>query len=522
MGGKIMKIKRPFFLCLLAVLTMGLVCSTAFAMTHSFENGTQLDLMGYMTQSAQYGVHNDYNTENSWNTLLTNVLLEADYRFARTAHFFVSGKWTMDWIYDLKSDDRSWNDKQFNLSKNHGNQLYYDDSYWQILNECHLTYTPQDFFFRFGKQVVAWGETDGFRLMDQINPLDTRRGFADVEFENSIIPIWLVRSEYNAKVATSWFTDLNFQFIWNPNVDFIPNQNLTAGNDAGGIWAPQTYVPLGPLGAAHLGSSTFNVDEPTGVHGMEYAFRVSGNILGATATVNYFYGRENDPATISTGGTISGPASDGRFILNPVQAGDYPLQRFVGATFSRDIAPLRASALGGVAPVVRIEGTYTFSDEYAFMNPMIPHSDHFVTSDEFRVSLGVDWKVKIPFLNERAFFMISPQIYYRKIMDFPDGEVGTGVKDYMLTHDQLYTTTLMVSTNYFNSKLTPSVVWLRDWQDFGGKGYSDFWRLQLRYDYSEKWQFTTGFMFFNGTEQNIGFNNFSEKDYAYFKVGYKF
>jgi hypothetical protein len=39
------------------------------------------------------------------------------------------------------------------------------------------TWTPGDFLFRVRKQIVRWGETDGFRLMDQINPLDQRRGF---------------------------------------------------------------------------------------------------------------------------------------------------------------------------------------------------------------------------------------------------------------------------------------------------------------------------------------------------------
>ena len=46
-------------------------------------------------------------------------------------------------------------------------------TYWQLLKEVHLTWTPKNFNFRVGKQIVVWGETDGFRLMDQINPLDT-------------------------------------------------------------------------------------------------------------------------------------------------------------------------------------------------------------------------------------------------------------------------------------------------------------------------------------------------------------
>ncbi len=36
--------------------------------------------------------------------------------------------------------------------------------------------TNNQFYFRVGKQIVQWGETDGFLLMNQINPIDQRRG----------------------------------------------------------------------------------------------------------------------------------------------------------------------------------------------------------------------------------------------------------------------------------------------------------------------------------------------------------
>lgn len=54
---------------------------------------------------------------------------------------------------------------------------------------------------------------DGIRLMDQINPLDQRRGFADVEFETTIIPIWLVRANYSLPVHSRWLQNLGFEFV---------------------------------------------------------------------------------------------------------------------------------------------------------------------------------------------------------------------------------------------------------------------------------------------------------------------
>jgi hypothetical protein len=93
---------------------------------------------------------------------------------------------------------------------------------------------------RAGKQIVVWGETDGFRLMDQINPLDQRRGFADVEFESTIIPIWLMRLNYSPKLNSDWLLDLGFEFTFNPNAEFIPNQDILPGNDMEGSGRPMS------------------------------------------------------------------------------------------------------------------------------------------------------------------------------------------------------------------------------------------------------------------------------------------
>jgi hypothetical protein len=43
---------------------------------------------------------------------------------------------TVDWIYQLKHSDSSWNDKLFDHSKK---DLNIDDKYWQLLKEARLT-----------------------------------------------------------------------------------------------------------------------------------------------------------------------------------------------------------------------------------------------------------------------------------------------------------------------------------------------------------------------------------------------
>ncbi len=92
-----------------------------------------------------------------------------------------------------------------------------------------------------GKQIVSWGELLAFRIMDQINPLDGRRGFLDIEFETTIIPIWLFRADYYPKIKLSWLQDLGFEFVYNPNADFIPNQDIMVRKC--GFWHLGTQCP---------------------------------------------------------------------------------------------------------------------------------------------------------------------------------------------------------------------------------------------------------------------------------------
>ena len=52
-------------------------------------------------------------------------------------------------------------------------------------------------FFRLGRQNLSWGETDIFRLLDNINPLDNTFGGISEELDDRRIPLWMLRGSYN-------------------------------------------------------------------------------------------------------------------------------------------------------------------------------------------------------------------------------------------------------------------------------------------------------------------------------------
>jgi len=499
--------KKLLISVLVASLTV-LTFSSAIAEEFSVA-GRPLKLFGYATQEVSYGFSDAYDTEKGINSALMNLFVESAYDITKDLKFYGSGMLSVDWIYQLKCNDSSWVDKLFSKSK--GN-LNVDDKYWQLLKEARLTWTPGDFMFRVGKQIVSWGELLGFSIMDQINPLDQRRGFLDVEFETTIIPIWLFRADYYPKITSSWLQDLGFEFVYNPNADFIPNQDLMAGNAEGGIWAPNIPIP-----GAHLATAVSKISTPDRwKEGNEFAFRVKANMLGAITTLNFFYGRDNSPVTKLIPPFMSPIppdilASDGALLLHPFQEGKYPFFKYVGATIAKELIPLRASFLGDVAPTIYLEALYAFDSTFTFTNPLFPFPvQRFGKSDDFRSGIEVTWKVKIPALNARTYFSFMGEFFYRRIMDYPSVEEIAGLKK------NNYQTFLNVNTQYFHGKFTPSFTWIHDINS-----NSNFFIPKLVYDFDYHWHFTLGGQLFSGAKNGQGLQLFDNKDQIFFKVAYK-
>ena len=511
--------KRKLCITLLVTLITVLLHSHWVVAAQYTLMGKPLNLYGYVTQGAQLSLKNDdyFDTEGDFQSALFNLFVEGDYSITNHLKLYLSGMLTTDWMYEWKHDDNSWIDKRFNRSRD---KLFIDDEYWQLLKEAHVTWTPGDFMFRVGKQVVVWGETDGFRLMDQINPLDQRRGFADVEFETTIIPIWLLRTEYYPSIKPTWMDDLGIEFIFNPNADFIPNQSIVLGNDDAGIWAPEILTPLppppiGPGGKAHVGSMYRDIREPEEFNssGFEYGLRLKTIIREAIITLNYFYGRDNDPITKNSPKSprISMSPWDENLIIHPFVKGRYPTLHFVGGTFTRDISPLKASVLGGVAPVLRLEALYAFNNTFGTT------LNTYEKTDEIRWALGVDWKVKVPIINPKRNIRIMTQIYHRRLQNYPsDYDLINSANGSNFEHSDNYQATLMIDTAYFHEKFKPSFFWLRDVTE-----RSDFFRYQAVYEYTNNWAFTLGAIFLGGDRKARGFEPLKHKDYLYFKVAYK-
>jgi hypothetical protein len=507
--------KRLWIAGILLFFLLG-ITATASAVTTEV-GGAPFSFMGIIKQGAAYGIGgNEYDTKDGFQSFLTQIILEATYEATPNLKFFVSGKLNMDQAYPVLSNDDNWREKQFHHSRN---QLYLFNDWQDMLGEAHMTWTRGNFYLRVGKQIVGWGETDGFLLMNQINPVDNRRGITDVEYENNIVPVTMLRAEYQIPVQHSdWLQAVNFQFLFNPNVQFRGNLGPVPGNDMAGIWAPGLNTVLGgpyPYDYAHIGSMLNRIDKPGDLspEGFDYAGRITANVLDSRITLNGFYGRSWDAVTrgLPMMPFMEPSPWDRRLIIHPYMEGYYPYFKFVGGTFTRDLSFLKASALGGVSPVLRFEALYAFNSTFTTTRVLPTGVNAYEKYDELRWMAGMDWKIKIPILNPKSFFSFSGQGYNRRIMDYPSSYQLSGVKD------DNWQTTLMISTSYFHTKLQPSFFWLRDWTT-----RSEFYRYQLIWEQSNAWKFTLGALFVNGSKQQEDYQALKNKDHVYFNVAYKF
>lgn len=102
-------------------------------------------------------------------------------------------------------------------------------------------------FFRFGRQILSWGETDSFRLLDNINPIDSSFGGFLVPLDERRVPLDMLRAQVRiGDIGPLSETFFEFYGAIDDKVGYAP------GIPAGGPWSlPNTGVPSANTESIH-------------------------------------------------------------------------------------------------------------------------------------------------------------------------------------------------------------------------------------------------------------------------------
>jgi len=210
--------------------------------------------------------------------LYNSLNLKGDYKWNENVSLFFNMKKFYDSAYDVSGE---YDNGSYNTATNVGDL-------W--LRELFIDLNYQPVFVRIGKQQVVWGTADGVRVLDCINPGDSRYAYLDDASEYRI-PLWMIRFEVNP------IPDGNLQFLLIP--DFEANINAQAGD--------VFDYRVAELGAASLASLPPVVNQtinnnvpPNSFDDGTYAFRWQHVVNGWEYTFNYKYGYEFYPSGNAT------------------------------------------------------------------------------------------------------------------------------------------------------------------------------------------------------------------------------
>jgi Protein of unknown function (DUF1302) len=168
-------------------------------------------------------------------------------------------------------------------------RLGYPKNVWLDPRQALLDGKVKKADLKLGLQQVVWGQADGLRVLDVINPLDYRE-FILEDFIDSRRPLWLARADTPVGKGS-------LQLIWVPY--FSPGRLPAADNEFG----------LGEsFGLGLIGEATRELNLPQLMYRVEKterpAYRLKSSQFGARysrsvgkwdLTANYFYGWEDVP-----------------------------------------------------------------------------------------------------------------------------------------------------------------------------------------------------------------------------------
>ena len=379
--------------------------------------GKPFTLNGFITQEFAMGVDPKFSGKNV--TDYFSAQIEWQYKLNDWLSLYGINRILGDWAYDIHNKS-SWFEDATSTPAQHDDARHnlawetnkYDKG-WEIFRELYADISAGNFRFRLGKQQVIWGESDGLRLMDCINPQDLRREFnlsdSDEGYEYTRIPRWLLKTKYFPNIEPFGIRDLNFELIINPGKPKV--NRLEAYESEGGVWAAEE--PNLPKGVR---VELTNQVPHTKIRNAEIAGRIMGDLNGWLFTLNAFYGRQHDFYLQPTGPSFTN--WDGRFLqLNFDQV--YAYRKLLGFTLNREMTEIRFRKT--TAPVLRVEALYEFDKPFQYEGKTVgdmawtglnaSYKDSYKKKDQIRTMIGIDWNIYIRALNKLESFFFSTQFF---------------------------------------------------------------------------------------------------------------
>jgi hypothetical protein len=453
---------RAIFICL------GLICCVNEGMAYTLLDGN-FELKGFVrnitavrTEDPKGGLGGDQFDKGEVELSKSFLQLEGTYKVSPTCKVYGRWRGAYDASFDIKGLDKF-------------SQAVIDDQRTENeMRELYVDIQQGPLFLRLGKQQVVWGESDGLRLADIINPLDFRWHYFLEGWEDIRQGLPMARAIY----AVDPKTDL--EFVWAP-VTFKPAKLAGKG----------TYWEIPGTGIGGLPAKAYPSDIRNGSVGGKIK-RTFGS--GFDVSLYDYYHRNDMPTPELTSSGVE-------FV--------YPFVNSIGGTFNTYINAAKA--------VFRGEAVYNVNEPQTdFSKP------NFISKkNTLAFMLGADRPTNISIINSDST-MLSAQVFYKKVLNsdpttimFGDSASPGKTSDTVLLSGLITTT---YSALIPNATLTPSVFTFVDINV--GSGWV---RPMVSLKYGDNWNITMAYNKFWGHADGRGnFDPVSDRSEAYLDVKYSF
>jgi hypothetical protein len=329
---------------------------------------------------------------------------------------------------------------------------------------------------KLGLQQVVWGQADGLRVLDVVNPLDYRE-FILEDFLDSRRPLWMARADIPVGPGS-------LQLLWVPY--FAPGRLPVSGNEFGlGL----TPVLESSMSESSMSGSSVMIgqpgDRPLSVlvnPAHRPGYRAGSSQAGARyqqtvgrwdLTANYFHGWEDLPTNYA-GGLTTTPDRPPAAVFNP----RYDRKEVVGGTATTSFGSL----------VLRVEAGLNRRKPLAVL-PARSQSG-FTTASQFSSVVGLDYSF-------RPWLWISGQ-YFLQSAPFAPGPLV------LPRHNHL--ASLYLRANFRRETLRPELFILTGLRE---KQY--LFRPRLTRTLGDHWSLGLGLDLLGGNRQNP-FGYFDQRD----------
>jgi hypothetical protein len=415
----------------------------------------------------------------------------------RIERMFAAFRAAYDAIYDLREFpiDNEFRTGDFELGRN---DLKLDAD----LRELYLDMSLSRFWTRIGRQIVNWGETDGFRILEIVNPLDTSFNLFFILPEENRIPLWMGRFIFTLPDLKS-FTNTDLEFL------VIPDIRPTLQAPPGAPYAIPIPLEMPTIGGLEIQLATHEDVPSSNFENSELGFRLTSLFKRFNFSLAYFYGIQDNPSPrlasvdILFGAGTSIVSDDWTQLgLEEIIRAIQQVETDLEVTVNMDLIHPYLHTAGFSYNVFEdytagtFRGEFTYTWDMAVLDLRAP--DLVGRVDRIDWSLGFDRNTWIHALNKSTTFLFSLQLIGRHYQEAVPNEgelLGFPVTLNLIRRDS-YLATLTVRTTYHHGLIIPTLFL---GLDFDGLLLSNF---MLQYLVNNYLSFTLGINSTWGNEVN--------------------